>query len=84
VSVVATPTGLVLYAVELSAVPSRPWRAAFLRPPRRLLTATATPGLGRVSLERATVLFRTAPRRLAFWLRRIDEWIAYANSVVEE
>jgi hypothetical protein len=59
--------------------------AAFLQPPQRLLTVTATPELGRVSLQETTVLFRTAPRRrLSFWLRRIDQWVADANSVVEE
>jgi hypothetical protein len=83
-TVAAMPTGLVLYAVALSAAPSRAWRAAFLRPPPRLLTTTGTPELGRISLQEATVLFRTTPRRLTFWLRRIDRWIAYANSVVEE
>jgi len=30
------------------------------------------------------VHFRTAPRHLGDWLRRIDRWIAYANSVVDE
>jgi hypothetical protein len=37
-----------------------------------------------VSLHGTTVTFRTTPARLLFWLRRIDRWIAYANSVVEE
>ena len=30
------------------------------------------------------ITFRTIPARLHAWLRRIDRWIAYANSVVEE
>ena len=29
-------------------------------------------------------LFRTTPTQLYAWLRRIDRWVAYANSVVEE
>ena len=29
------------------------------------------------------MIFRTAPAQLDGWLRRIDQWIAYANSVVE-
>ena len=37
-----------------------------------------------MGLSRATVHFRTAPHRVRFWLRRIDRWIAYANSVVDE
>jgi hypothetical protein len=84
VSVVAMPTSLVLYSVELSRAPSRAWRAAFLRPQPRLLTTAGTLELGRLTLEQATVLFRTTPRRLAYWLRRIDRWVAYANSIVEE
>jgi hypothetical protein len=32
----------------------------------------------------ATVQFRVAPPHLHAWLRRIDRWIAYANSIVEE
>jgi hypothetical protein len=28
--------------------------------------------------------FRVAPPHLHAWLRRIDRWIAYANSIVEE
>jgi hypothetical protein len=30
------------------------------------------------------VTFRTIPAKLHTWLRRVDRWIAYANSVVEE
>jgi hypothetical protein len=60
------PPGLVLYSIELSRVPSHAWRAAFLRPPPRLLTTAGTPELGRLNLDQATVLFRTTPRRLAF------------------
>jgi len=30
------------------------------------------------------VIFRTPPAQLEAWLRRIDAWIAYANSVIEE
>jgi hypothetical protein len=73
-----------LYVVELSARPSPAWRAAFLRPPARLTTARMTPELGRLELTRHRVTFRTIPARLHAWLRRIDQWIAYANSVVEE
>jgi hypothetical protein len=32
----------------------------------------------------ARVTFRTITARLHAWLRRLDRWIAYANSVVEE
>jgi hypothetical protein len=60
------------------------WRAAFLRPPARLTTVRFTPEVGRVELNRHRVTFRTIPARLHAWLRRIDQWIAYANSVVEE
>ena len=72
-----------LYEVALSAVPSPPWRAAFLRPP----TKADERQYGRarsVGLSRATMHVRTAPPRARFWLRRIDRWIAYANSVVVE
>jgi hypothetical protein len=55
-----------------------------MRPPPRLTKETATPDLGRVSLDGARVLFRTTPPQLHFWLRWIDRWIAYANSIVEE
>ena len=72
-----------VYSVELSATPSPPWRAAFLRPPARLTRSRYTPELGRLSLDGATVLFRTAPDRLERWQRRIDRWVQYANSVVE-
>jgi hypothetical protein len=73
-----------LYEVDLTATPSRVWRAAFLRPPARLTGARSTPARGRIGLEGSTILFRTAPARLPVWLRRIDRWIAYANSVVQE
>ena len=73
-----------LYDVALSAVPSRTWRAAFLRPPPALTPARYTPELGRLGLDGARVSFRTSPPHLHRWLRRIDRWIAYANSVVEE
>jgi hypothetical protein len=73
-----------LYVVELSARPPPAWRAAFLRPPARLTTARMTPELGRLELTGHRVTFRTIPARLHAWLRRIDRWIAYANSVVAE
>ena len=79
----ATPS-LPLYEIAFGAVPSRVWRAAFLRPPPRLMTTRFTPELGRLGLDRARVTFRTSPPHLHQWLRRIDRWIAYANSVVEE
>jgi hypothetical protein len=72
----------VVYAVQLTAEPSRPWRGAFGRPPTRLTTARYTPHA--VSFDGATVIVRTTPAGLHAWLRRIDRWIAYANSVVEE
>jgi hypothetical protein len=79
----ATPSQA-LYEVELSAVPSRVWRAAFLRPPPTLRTTRFTPELGRLGLEGARVTFRTSPFQLHQWMRRIDRWIEYANSVVVE
>jgi hypothetical protein len=48
------------------------------------MSADRTPEVGRVALHGTTVHFRTAPRNLGAWLRRIDRWIAYANSIVEE
>jgi hypothetical protein len=84
-AVVTLATGaLTLYEVELSQAPSRAWRAAFLRPPPRLLTLKHTPELGRLGLDGPRITFRTVPSRLHAWLRRIDTWIGYANSVVEE
>jgi hypothetical protein len=56
-----------LYEVDLTAPPSREWRAAFLRPPPSPITGD-----------------RTMPRHLGGWLRRIDRWNAYANSIVDE
>jgi hypothetical protein len=50
----------------------------------RLLSTHYMPDEGRVGLTGASVYFRTTPSRLDGWLRRIDDWIAYANSVVEE
>ena len=83
-TIVSLPTGPTLYSVTLTAAPSRAWRAAFIRPPARLARGQFTPELGRVGLDGATVLFRTTPRQLDAWLRRIDRWIAYANSVLAE
>ena len=59
------------------------WRAAFLRPPPALISAERTPEVGRVAIPGTPLHFRTAPRYLGGWLRRIDKWIAYANSVVQ-
>jgi len=73
-----------LYEVELTTSASREWRAAFLRPPPSLVTPNRTPDVGRLAIRGATVQFRAAPRHLDAWLRRIDRWVAYAHSVVEE
>jgi hypothetical protein len=73
-----------LYEFDLTAVPSPAWRAAFLRPPPALITADRTPEVGRVAIHGRTVHFRAAPQHQRDWLRRIDQWIAYANSVVDE
>jgi hypothetical protein len=79
-----TSGALTLYEIELSAAPSPAWRAAFLTPPARLTSAQGTRELGRLGLDGPRITFRTIPARLHAWLRRIDRWIAYANSVVEE
>jgi hypothetical protein len=55
-----------------------------LASPEEALTAKSTPELGRLGLDGPRITFRTIPARLDAWLRRIDRWIAYANSVVEE
>jgi hypothetical protein len=73
-----------LYEVELTRIPSREWRAAFLRPRPALVSPNRTPDAGRVVVREATVQFRASPRDLNGWLRRLDRWIAYANSIVEE
>jgi hypothetical protein len=73
-----------LYEVELWAAPSREWRATFLRPPPSLTKSRSTSDVARLYLHDATVSFRTAPQHLQTWLRRIDRWIAYANSIVAE
>jgi hypothetical protein len=56
----------------------------FLQPPSRLISAGPTPERGRLGLSATRVHFRTTPERLEAWLYRIDGWIDYANSVVEE
>jgi hypothetical protein len=73
-----------LYEVDLWTAPSPHWRAAFLRPPLALITDDRTPELGRVAIHGATLHFRAAPQHVDAWLRRIDRWIVYANSVVAE
>ena len=73
-----------VYAVELSVAPSPKWRIAFLRPPRGLVTAQYAPKVVRLELDGSRITFRTIPARLHACVRRIDEWIAYANSVVRE
>jgi hypothetical protein len=72
-----------LYEFDLTAVPI-PRVACRLRPPPALTTADHTPDSGRVAVHGATVHFRAAPQERGDWLRRIDRWIAYANSIVEE
>ena len=71
-----------LYEIDLTAMPSVAWRVAFFQPPSHLTGFGSTPYVRRLYLHGVTVYFRTAPRYLGRWLRRIDRWIAYANSVV--
>jgi hypothetical protein len=40
--------------------------------------------IGRVAIHGRTVHFRAAPQLRGDWLRRIDQWIGYANAIVEE
>jgi hypothetical protein len=63
---------------------SQAWRAAFLHPPAGLTTRRHTPEVAGLEIHGPRVTLRTIPARLHAWLRRIDRWIAYANSVVEE
>ena len=58
------------------------WSPSFL--PSLIAWQTDTPDIGRVAIHGRTVHFRAAPQHRGDWLRRIDPWIAYANSVVEE
>jgi hypothetical protein len=76
-----TRRAVTLYEVELSAAPSPAWQDALLHPPAALMTAQHTPTLGRLEINGPRVTFRTIPVRLHGWLRQIDRWIAYANSV---
>jgi hypothetical protein len=80
----ADALGATLYEAALSGRPSLAWRAAFLRPPPTLLTREYTPEPGRMGLAWSSIHFRTTPTQLEGWLRRIDSWIAYANSVADE
>jgi hypothetical protein len=73
-----------LYEVRLSAAPSLAWRAAFFRLRDALKTTRFTPKLGRLVVDGTRLTFRTTPPQLHQWLRRIDQWIEYANSVAEE
>ena len=82
--VTAAAPGQTLYEVTLTQTPSRAWRAAFLRPPAALTTLRRTPELGRVHLHGDRIIFRASPARMHAWLRWLDRWIAYANSVVAE
>ena len=49
-----------------------------------MTSARFNPDIGRVVLQGATVHLRAAPPDLDAWLKRIDRWIAYANSIIEE
>ena len=73
-----------LVEVLLTAIPSPEWRSAFVRPPGRLTSSQYALDVGRVTVQKAGLHFRTAPGEVDAWLRRIDRWIAYANSVVAE
>ena len=81
---VSLPGGRTLYVVELSELPSAVWHDAFLHPPPMLARRRYTPELGSLELAGARVSFRTTPEHLHMWLRRIDRWVAYANSIVQE
>jgi len=72
-----------VYEVDLTATPSSAWRVAFYHP-AHWEGPYARPQVRRFYIHGATVFFRTAPRHLGRWLRRIDQWIRYANSVVEK
>jgi hypothetical protein len=71
-----------VYQVGLSAVPSPGWRAVFVRTPARLGPSPFTPD--GIDLQGSAAIFRDAPSKVQDWLRRIDRWIAYADSVEEE
>jgi len=49
-----------------------------------MTSARFNPDIGRVVLQGATVHLRAAPPDLDAWLKRIDRWSAYANSIIEE
>ena len=83
-STTLTKGNLTLYEVELNSAPPRVWRAAFLRPALSLTSPKATPKLARLEVHGTCVVFCTIPLKLHYWLRWVDRWIAYANSVVEE
>jgi len=73
-----------LYEIDLTGTPSSAWRVAFFHPPSHLTGSRSRPYVRPLYVHGVTVYFRTAPRHLCRWLRRIHRWIAYANSVVEE
>ena len=53
-----------LFEVLLMAIPSAEWRAAFVRPPARLTSVRYAPDVGRVTVQKGAIHFRTAPLQL--------------------
>ena len=69
-----------LFEVLLTAMPSPEWRAAFVRLPGRLTSVRYAPDVGRVTVQKAGLNFRTAPAEVDGWLRRLDRWITRIRS----
>jgi hypothetical protein len=76
--------GDALSEIELTAGPSPVWRTDFLRLPIRLTSRRYTLDTGRLTIRGATFPFRTDPERHLGRLRRIDRWIQYVHSIVDE
>jgi hypothetical protein len=72
-----------LYEFDLTAAPSPAWRAVFFRPPPAARPPTYPRHWPRCD-SRAHGAFPRCARHFGGSLRRIDRWIAYANSVVED
>ena len=73
-----------LYEVGLWTTPFRHGAPPSCGRSPSLISGDRTPEAGRVAIHGATLHFGAAPPPLTEWLRQVDRWIGYANSVVAE
>jgi hypothetical protein len=68
------------WEVQLSAVPAREWLEFFKRSGEASASSASSPQPGRVTFDRASIVFKSDEQHVEEWIESLDKWIAWTDA----